>query len=90
MKRVKDQVTFLPTLTENKVTDDISILKAKLLEDATNVKICRNCDLCYIREDQEWGYCKLNRKDRPVEVPLSVHEYHTCDHWKDKNTNKEQ
>ncbi len=63
---------------------DITKFKDQLLKDAAELKICRNCKLCYIREDQEWGYCKLNRKDRPVEVPLSVHEYHTCNYWKSK------
>ena len=83
----------MPILTGNKkreeVTDDISKLKEKLLEDASKIKVCRNCKLCYIREDQEWGYCKFNWKDRPVEVPLSVHEYHSCEHWKSKMKEKD-
>ena len=66
------------------VNADITKLKDQLLKDAAELKICRNCKNVYMREDQEWGYCKLNRKDRPVEVPLSVHEYHTCKHWKSK------
>lgn len=56
----------------------------KLLTDAAGEKYCRNCELCYMREDQENGYCKLSRPDSPPEIPLVVNEFHICEHWKPK------
>jgi hypothetical protein len=53
----------------------------KLLADAADVKVCRNCGLCYMRSDSQSGYCKRNRPGRPPEVPLVVDEFHTCDGW---------
>jgi len=72
------------------VTDDILKLKDKLLEDASKIKVCRNCKLCYIREDQEHGYCKYIGWERPPEIPLVVHEYYVCDHWRSKDEKEEK
>jgi len=63
---------------------DIKELKRQLIKDGMDLQCCRNCKLCYIREDQEFGFCKYISYGKPVQVPHVVSEFYYCEHWRRK------
>lgn len=54
------------------------------LATASISRYCRNCKLCYIREEAEHGYCGYKAWEAPAGTPMVVSEWHSCEHWEKK------